>query len=111
VKNWPEVFKLALNTVGPGCGSPKLCIEDGISIRTRFGECLAQLLDHPLCRRVLSHIEMQYPAPPVPDHEKAVEQLECHRRRRERVERRNHLAMMRQRKVGGVISGGKIEPS
>jgi hypothetical protein len=42
-------------------------------MRTRFGECRAQLLDDPLCRRVLSHIETQNPAPTVLDPEKAVE--------------------------------------
>src|ERR1700685_1803461 len=72
----------------------RISIEDGISIRTRFGECRAQLLDDPLCRRVPGHIEMQNPAPPVLDNEKAVEQLECHRRHREKVERGDHLAMI-----------------
>jgi hypothetical protein len=37
---------------------------------------------------------MQNPAPPVLDNEKAVEQLECHRRHREKVERGDHLAMI-----------------
>jgi len=65
-----------------------------ISIRTRFGECFTQLLDGPLRRRVVSHIETQNPAPAVLDYEKAVEQLECHCRHREKVERCNHLAMI-----------------
>ena len=63
----------------------RISIEDGISIRTRFRECVAQLLDDPFRRRVVSHIETQNPALPVLDHEKAIEQLECHRWRREEV--------------------------
>src|SRR5271156_862771 len=35
----------------------RISIEDGISIRPRFGECIAQLLDDPFRRRVVSHIE------------------------------------------------------
>jgi hypothetical protein len=42
----------------------RISIEDGISIRTRFGEGLAQLLDRPFRRKVVSHIEMQNPTPP-----------------------------------------------
>src|SRR5580704_15128877 len=72
----------------------RISIEDGISIRTRFGESLAQLLDHPLRCRVVSHVEVQNPTPPVLDHEKAIEQLECHCRHREKVERGDHLAMI-----------------
>ena len=72
----------------------RIAIEDGISIRTRFGECLAQLLHHPLRCRVAGHIEVQNPAPSMLDHEKAVEQLECHCRHREEIERRNHLTMI-----------------
>src|ERR1700683_4354486 len=37
----------------------RISIEDGISIRTRFRECFAQLLDDPVRRRVVSHIETQ----------------------------------------------------
>src|SRR5580692_2157262 len=55
----------------------RISIEDGISIRTRFRECFAQLLDDPFPRRVVSHIETQNPASPVFDYEKAVEQPEC----------------------------------
>jgi hypothetical protein len=51
----------------------QISIEDGISIRTRFGESLAAVVDHPLRCRVVSHVEVQNPAPPVLDHEKAVE--------------------------------------
>jgi hypothetical protein len=47
-----------------------ISIEEGISIRTRFGECFAQLLDDPLRRRVISDIEMQNPASSVLDYEK-----------------------------------------
>src|ERR1700693_2795109 len=72
----------------------RISIEDGISIRTRFRECFAQLLDDPFRRRVVSHIETQNPASPVLDHKKAVEQLECHRRHREKVERGNHFTMI-----------------
>jgi hypothetical protein len=72
----------------------RISIEDGISIRTGFGESLAQLLNHPLRCRVVSHVEVQNPAPPVLDHEKAVEQLECLLSAREKVERGDHLAMI-----------------
>ena len=41
----------------------RISIEDGISIRTRFGESLAQLLDDPLRSRVAGHVEVQDPAP------------------------------------------------
>jgi hypothetical protein len=56
----------------------RVSIEDGLSIRTRFRECFAHLLDDPLRRRVAGHIEMQNRAPPVLDYEKAVEEPECH---------------------------------
>src|SRR5580658_6078635 len=72
----------------------RIAIEEGISIRTRFRECFAQLLDDPFRRRVVSHIETQNPAPPVLDHKKAVEQMECHRRHCEKVERCNHFTMV-----------------
>src|SRR5580658_6201345 len=72
----------------------RISIEDGVSIRTRFGECFAQLLDDPFRRRVVRHIETQNPASPVLDYEKAVEQLEGHCRHREKVERCNHLAVI-----------------
>ena len=49
----------------------RVSIEDGLSIRTRFRECFAQLLDDPFRRRVVSHIETQNPASPVVDHKKA----------------------------------------
>jgi len=51
----------------------RISIEEGISKRTRLRECLAQLLDDPFRRRVVSHIETQDPASPVLDYEKAVE--------------------------------------
>ena len=72
----------------------RISIEDSISIRTRFGESLAQLLDHPLRCRVVSHVEVQNPTAPMLDHEKAIEQLECHGRYREEVERGDHFAMI-----------------
>jgi hypothetical protein len=72
----------------------RISIEDDISIRACFGECLAQLLDHPFRCRVVSHIEVQNPAPPVLDHEKAVKQSKCHRRHREEIERGDHLAVI-----------------
>ena len=50
----------------------RISIKDGISIRTRLRECVAQLLNDPFRRRVVSHIETQNPASPVLDHEKAV---------------------------------------
>jgi len=40
----------------------RISIEDGISILTRFRECIARLLDDPFRRRVVSHIETQNPA-------------------------------------------------
>jgi hypothetical protein len=51
----------------------RISIEDGISIRTRFGESLTQLLHDPFRRRVVSHIENAESAAPVLDYEKAVE--------------------------------------
>ena len=51
----------------------RISIENGISIRIRFRECIAQLLDHPFRRRVVSHIENAESAAPVLDYEKAVE--------------------------------------
>src|ERR1700683_5800642 len=51
----------------------RILIEDGISIRSRFRECVAQLLDDPFRRRVVSHMERQIPASPVFDHKKARE--------------------------------------
>ena len=56
----------------------RISIEDGISIRTRFRECFAHLLDDPFRRRVSGHIETQNRAPPVLDYEEAVEEPECH---------------------------------
>src|SRR5271157_1643638 len=45
----------------------RISIEDGIARRTRFRESLAQLLDHPVPCRVVSHVEVQNPAPPDVD--------------------------------------------
>ena len=73
------------------CG---ISIEDGISIWTRFGESLAQLLHDPFRCRVAGHVEVQNPAPPVLDHEKTVEQLERHRWHREEIECDDHLTMI-----------------
>jgi hypothetical protein len=75
----------------------RISIEDGISIWTRFGESFAQLLDDPLRCRVVSDVEVQNPAPSMLEHEKAVEQPECHCRHREEIERRNHLTMILQK--------------
>ena len=50
------------------CG---ISIEDGVSIRTRFGESLAQLLHDPLRCRVAGHAKMQNLAPPVRDPKEA----------------------------------------
>src|SRR5580693_5931756 len=54
-------------------------VESRSKMAYRFGESLAQLSDHPLRRRMVSHVEVQNPASPVLDHEKAVEQLERQR--------------------------------
>jgi len=43
---------------------------------------------------VISQVEVQNSAPPVVDHEKAVEQSECHCRHCEKIERGDHLAMI-----------------
>jgi hypothetical protein len=44
--------------------------------------------------RVTGYVEVQNPASPVLDHEKAVKQLECHCRHGEEVEGGDHLAMI-----------------
>jgi hypothetical protein len=72
----------------------RISIEDGISIRTRFGKGLAQLLDDPFRCRVAGHVEVQNPATPMLDHEKAVKQLECSCWHDEEIESSDHLAMI-----------------
>jgi hypothetical protein len=68
--------------------------EDGIPIRTRLGEGLAQLLNDPLRSWVAGHVPVQNPAPSMLNAEKAVEQSERHRGHREKVEGGDHLAMI-----------------
>ena len=70
----------------------RISIEDGISIWTRFGESLAQLLHDPFRCRVAGHVEVQNPAPL--DHKEAVQQLERHRWHREEIECDDHLTMI-----------------
>ena len=72
----------------------RISIEDRISIRASRGECLTQLLDYPLGCRVAGHVEVQNPAPPMLNHEKAVEQLECNCWHCEEIESSDHLAMI-----------------
>ena len=72
----------------------RIAIQDGVAVRARFGERLAQLLDDPLRSRVAGHVEVQDPAASVLDDEEAVQQLEGHRRHGEEVEGDDHLAMI-----------------
>jgi len=73
--------------------------------RERACERLSKLLDHPLCRRVHGHVEVQDLAPSVIDREEAVQQAEGHGRHSEEVDRGNRLAMASQKRepvLGGV---------
>jgi hypothetical protein len=62
-------------------------------IWTSFGEGLTQLLDDPVGCRVASHVEVEYPVPPVLDHKEAVQQLKRHRWHSEEVECGDDFAM------------------
>ena len=63
-------------------------------MRGSLGKRFAQLLDDPVRSRVPSHVEVQDLAASVRDDEKAVEQLEGHRRHGEEVERNDPLAVI-----------------
>ena len=63
----------------------RVAVQDDITIWTRLGKRLPQLLDDPLRSRVSSHVEVQNPTPPMLDDEEAVQQLERHRWHREEV--------------------------
>ena len=63
-------------------------------MRGSLGKSFAQLLDEPVRSRVPSQVEVQDLAASVRDYEKAVEQLEGHRRHREKVESNHDLAVV-----------------
>jgi hypothetical protein len=54
-------------------------IEYGITIRTNFGKGFTQLLYHPLCGRMTSHVEVQNPAAAMLDYEETIQDLEGQR--------------------------------
>jgi hypothetical protein len=59
----------------PSSGS-RVAVQDDITIWTRLGKHLPQLLDDPLRSRVSSRVGVQNPAPPMLDDKEAVERLE-----------------------------------
>ncbi len=72
----------------------RVAVQDDITIWTRLGKRLPQLLDDPLRRRVSGHVEMQNPTPPMLDDEEAVEQLEDQRGHGEEVEGNDQLTVI-----------------
>src|ERR1700724_491138 len=71
-------------------------VQDHITILPGLGKGLTQLLHHPLGSRMTSGIDVQDLAATVLDGEKAVKQLESHRRYGEEIEGHDHLAMISQ---------------
>ena len=73
-----------------------IVIKDHVTMRTGFGEGLAQLLNHPRRSRMKRHVVMQNPAPCMVDDEEAGKQLAGHRRNSKEIEGGDGLAVILQ---------------
>jgi hypothetical protein len=69
-------------------------VEDHIPILTRLGERFPQLLYDPFRTRSAGDIEVQDSAPPVFNHEKAIQEFESHCRNGKEIHGSNCLTMI-----------------
>lgn len=76
------------------CTEFRVVIEDGKTIFANVGECFAELVDNPFCRRMAQDIEMQDPASSMLDDDQDVQEAEPDCRNREKVERDNGFSMI-----------------